>query len=52
MCCMLTTLVFIGPRFAILVWWLIRPVYVSAVFGGNWLLTLLAWLFLPWTVLG
>ena len=51
MCCMLTTLVFFGPRLAILVWWLIAPVYVGAVFGDNWLLTLLAWLFLPWTVL-
>ncbi len=50
MCCMLTTLIFLGPRFAILVWWLIRPVYVGAAIE-SWLLTLLAWLFLPWTVL-
>lgn len=50
MCCMLTTLLFLGPRFAILVWWLIRPVYVGAAIE-SWLLTLLAWLFLPWTVL-
>ena len=50
MCCMLTTLVFFGPRLAILVWWLIAPVYVGAAFD-NWLLTLLAWLFIPWTVL-
>jgi len=51
MCCMLTSLVLIGPRFAILVWWLIAPVYVSSAFGSNWLLTLLAWAFIPWTVL-
>ena len=51
MCCMLTSLIFIGPRFAILVWWLISPVYVSAGFNENWLLTLLAWAFIPWTVL-
>ena len=50
MCCMLTTLVFIGPRFAILVWWLVSPAYVSAAIE-SWLLTLLAWLFIPWTVL-
>ena len=50
MCCMLTSLVFFGPRLAILIWWLIRPVYVGAAFD-NWLLTLLAWLFIPWTVL-
>jgi len=50
MCCMLTALVFFGPRLAILIWWIIRPVYVGAAFE-SWLLTLLAWLFLPWTVL-
>ena len=50
MCCMLTSLVFFGPRLAILIWWLISPVYVGAAFD-NWLLTLLAWLFIPWTVL-
>jgi len=47
---MLTALVFFGPRLAILIWWIIRPVYVGAAFE-SWLLTLLAWLFLPWTVL-
>jgi hypothetical protein len=47
---MLTALFFIGPRFAILVWWLINPVYVGAAFE-SWLLTLLAWAFIPWTVL-
>ena len=51
MCCMLTTLIFLGPRFAILVWWLIAPVYVNAVFGDNWLLTILAWAFIPWTTI-
>ena len=50
MCCMLTALVFIGPRFAILVWWLVNPAYVGAAFD-SWLLTLLAWAFIPWTVL-
>ena len=50
MCCMLTTLVFFGPRLGILVWWLISPVYVGAAFD-SWLLMLLAWLFIPWTVL-
>jgi hypothetical protein len=47
---MLTALIFFGPRLAILVWWLIRPVYVDAAFDSV-LLMLLAWLFLPWTVL-
>jgi hypothetical protein len=47
---MLTSLVLVGPRLAILVWWLISPIYVGAAFD-NVLLTLLAWLFIPWTVL-
>ena len=51
MCCMLTTLVFFGPRLGILVWWLVRPAYVSSVLGDNWLFVLLLWAFLPWTVL-
>lgn len=51
MCCMFTTLVLFGPRLGILVWWLINPVRFDLAFGENWLLTLLAWLFIPWTVL-
>ena len=51
MCCMLTVLVFFGPRLGILVWWIIAPVYVGSVLGDHWLFTLLAWALLPWTVL-
>ena len=51
MCCFLTTLVLFGPRLAILVWWLISPVYVGNAFNEKWVLTLLAWAFIPWTVL-
>jgi hypothetical protein len=47
---MLTALIFVGPRLAILVWWLISPVYVGAAFDSV-LLSLLAFLFIPWTVL-
>ena len=50
MCCMLTSLLFFGPRLAILIWWLISPVYVGAAFNSV-LLSLLAWAFIPWTVL-
>lgn len=50
MCCILTALVFLGPRLAILVWWMITPAYVSNAFD-HILISLLAWLFLPWTVL-
>jgi hypothetical protein len=47
---MLTSLLFFGPRLAILIWWLISPVYVGAAFDSV-LLSLLAWAFIPWTVL-
>ena len=50
MCCFFTALVFFGPRLAILVWWLLRPVYVGNAFDSI-LLSLLAFLFIPWTVL-
>ncbi len=54
MCCFFTTLVLFGPRFAILVWWLIQP--------GRWMLAFdrfhlpflwqfLGFLFLPWTTI-
>ncbi|MEA3440534.1 MAG: hypothetical protein U9R58_09650 [Chloroflexota bacterium] len=51
MCCMLTTLFLFGPRLAILFWWLINPVRFNLAFNEAWVLTILAWLFLPWTVL-
>ena len=51
MCCLLTTLVFFGPRLGILVWWLIAPIYVSSAFGDRWLLIILSWAFIPWTTL-
>jgi hypothetical protein len=48
---MLTTLVLFGPRLGILVWWLIQPVRFDLAFEDRWLLTILAWLFIPWTTL-
>lgn len=51
MCCMLTVLVFFGPRLAILVWWLIQPIRFDQALDDRWLLTILLWLFLPWTLL-
>ena len=51
MCCMLTVLLFFGPRLAILVWWLINPVYVRLGVNDSWILAILALIFLPWTAL-
>jgi hypothetical protein len=50
MCCFFTTLLLLGPRFAVLIWWLIRPVYVNTVFN-TWIWPLLGIIFLPWTTL-
>jgi hypothetical protein len=49
MCCFFTSLVVFGPRIALLIWWLINPVYIRLGVGGNWIMAFLGWLFLPWT---
>lgn len=50
MCCFFTTLVLLGPRFAILIWWLFRPILFNAMFT-TWIWPLLGLIFLPWTLL-
>ncbi len=50
MCCLLTVLVFLGPRAAIVVWWLLDPLRWQATFAMfAW--PLLGFIFLPWTTL-
>lgn len=50
MCCFLTVLVFIGPRAAILVWWLIDPDRWEVAFD-NFIWAILGFVFVPWTTL-
>ena len=50
MCCFFLTLMFFGPRLAFLIYWLIRPTYISMVFQ-TWIWPLLGLIFLPWTTL-
>ena len=50
MCCFITTLLLLGPRVAILIWWLFRPVLFNAMFA-TWIWPLLGLIFLPWTLL-
>ncbi len=50
MCCMLTTLFLIGPRAAILVWWLLDMARWESAFNSFWV-PLLGFIFLPWTTL-
>lgn len=50
MCCAFFALVLIGPRAAILVWWLLQPFRFNAIFTTI-LWPLLGFIFLPWTTL-
>ncbi len=50
MCCFVTTLFLLGPRFATLVWWLINPVRFNLAFS-SFIWPLLGLIFLPWTTL-
>jgi hypothetical protein len=50
MCCFFLTLLFLGPRFAFLIYWLLRPAYFQLVFN-TWIWPLLGLIFLPWTTL-
>ncbi len=51
MCCLLTVLLFLGPRAGILVWWLLDTDRWAAAFTGSFIWPLLGFLFLPWTTL-
>lgn len=50
MCCVLSLLLFIGPRVAGFAWWLIDPARWSAVFS-NILYPILGIIFVPWTTM-
>ena len=53
MCCFLTILVFLGPRIAGLVWWLIQPARWVGEFGAfnSFIWPILGIIFLPWTTI-
>ena len=50
MCCFFTTLLFLGPRAAVLIWWLVRPVYYQVVFN-SFIWPILGIIFAPWSTL-
>jgi len=50
MCCFLTILIFLGPRFAGIIWWFVRPAYWNAAFDSI-IWPILGLIFLPWTTL-
>ena len=50
MCCLAAALLLLGPRFGILIWWLIdQPLWNRAFDTFLW--PLLGFIFLPWTTL-
>ena len=49
--CLFAVFAGLFPRLAVLLIWLARPLYVDAVFGGNWLWPVLGVIFLPLTTL-
>ncbi|MCU0502919.1 MAG: hypothetical protein MUC51_14365 [Anaerolineae bacterium] len=53
MCCVFTILVFLGPRFAGALWWLVQPARWVSALGAfqSWIWPLLGIIFLPWTTL-
>ena len=50
MCCFFTILLFLGPRFAGIVWWLIQPARWNLAFD-TFIIPILGIIFLPWTLL-
>ena len=51
MCCGIALLGIIGPRAAILFWWLTDPARWAVTFGNSALIPILGFLFLPWTTI-
>ena len=61
MCCLVTTLLLLGPRLAILVWWLMDSARFNLAFNTKvwplhlplpyWVWPLIGAIFVPWTTL-
>lgn len=52
MCCLISALLFIGPRLAFIFYWFLPRTapQARAAFENGWL-PILGWIFLPWTAL-
>ncbi len=50
MCCFISALLFVGPRFALFIWWLFDARRFNLAIGA-FLLSCLGFVFLPWTML-
>jgi hypothetical protein len=50
-CCLFSVLALLGPRAALIVYWLLYPASWTLAFGANWFVPLLGFLVLPWTTM-
>ena len=50
MCCLFSTLFLLGPRAAIIIWWIAQPVRWDAAFS-SWLWPVIGFFIAPWTTL-
>ena len=50
MCCFFSALVLVGPRLAILVWWIMSPLQWELAFS-SFFWPMLGFIFAPWTTL-
>ena len=50
MCCLFASILLIGPRAGVLVWWMVDQVRWKLAFE-NFLVPLLGFIFLPWTTM-
>jgi hypothetical protein len=50
MCCFATTLMLLGPRAAILIWWIWQPARWELAFA-SWVWPVVGFIFAPWTTM-
>lgn len=51
MCCLFSVLALLGPRAALIFYWLLYPAAWGLAFGNNWFVPLLGFLIAPWTTM-
>jgi hypothetical protein len=50
MCCFATTLMLLGPRAALLIWWIWQPARWDLAFS-TWVWPIVGFIFAPWTTM-
>lgn len=50
MCCLVTSLALLGPRAALIIWWILQPARWELAFS-SWLWPLIGFFLAPWTTL-